>query len=67
MKTFRWKEEATTQLSKFERKTKELHKRIHILQKQNEDLTKELLFYQKHLINLNAQVTKPCFNSEETR
>ncbi|XP_014220453.1 spindle pole body component 110-like [Trichogramma pretiosum] len=50
----KWKEEANLITSKFQKKTQELKNKISDLQKRNEDLSRELLFYQQLMARCNT-------------
>ncbi|XP_014206587.1 uncharacterized protein LOC106638076 [Copidosoma floridanum] len=51
----KWKEEANLLTSKFQKRTQEFRNKVNTLQKQNDDLTRELLFYQQLLARCNTQ------------
>lgn len=64
---FRWKEEANLLTSKFEKRTQEQKSKITALQKQNDELSRELLFYQKLLARCNTQIVQTCSRELESR
>ncbi|XP_011497806.1 PREDICTED: intracellular protein transport protein USO1-like [Ceratosolen solmsi marchali] len=63
----KWKEEANSLTSKFEKRTEEFKTKISILQKQNDNLTRELLFYQQLLARCNTQFVENYNRNMENR
>ncbi|XP_058791402.1 uncharacterized protein LOC131664373 [Phymastichus coffea] len=63
----KWKEEANSLTEKFQKRTQDFKSKINILQKQNNDLARELLFYQQLLARCNAQIVQKFTTDTETR
>ncbi|XP_008201964.1 WEB family protein At4g27595, chloroplastic isoform X1 [Nasonia vitripennis] len=63
----KWKEEANLLATKFQKRTQQLKTKINLLQKQNEELAKELLFYQQLLARCNTQMVQNLNRETDTR
>ncbi|KAJ8682424.1 hypothetical protein QAD02_018216 [Eretmocerus hayati] len=63
----KWKEEANMLTSKFHKRSQELKNKISALQIQNEELSRELLFYQKLITKCNTQIAESCSKDLDQR
>ena len=58
---FRWKNEAKLLATKFQTRSKELRSKINALQKENDELNRELLSCRQQLARCRLQAIHRCF------